>query len=174
LSRGKTGTHFSGSCPRRRAAQNPRLPNGAIQPPGANSPLDKTWGQRHFAPFKRTWITTTIRTAFVIYVSDLSFIASQYLDRYIVLSHFVFGIAACWRLFSLLVGCKRAVSTFVSIAVFQIQRPRLVKAHHNGGVPVHLPLTSSFLKTTTWATAVQCSNRMRVRYIAAVSEAAPL
>jgi hypothetical protein len=39
------------------------------------------WKAAFALPFKVAWIATTIRQAFVIYVSDLSFVGSQYLAR---------------------------------------------------------------------------------------------
>lgn len=107
------------------------------------------WKEAFAQPFQPAWIVQTIRSAFILYISDLSFIASQYLDRYLVTFFLGLELAGVYFLYW---SAANAVSTFVSIAVLQIQRPRLIKAHHDGGMPAHRQLTASFLKTTTWAT----------------------
>jgi hypothetical protein len=99
------------------------------------------WGSRSWPwkaacalPFKVAWIATTIREAFVIYVSDLSFVGSQYLDRYLVTLFLGLRLAGVYFVYW---SVASAVSTFVSIVVFQNQRSRLIKAHHSGGTPAH-------------------------------------
>jgi O-antigen/teichoic acid export membrane protein len=109
------------------------------------------WKDAFLRPFETAWIIRTARSAFILYISDLSFIASQYLDRYLVTLFLGLKVAGVYFLYW---SAANAVSTFVSIAVLQIQRPRLIKAHHDGGTPVHRRLTASFMKTTTLATAV--------------------
>jgi O-antigen/teichoic acid export membrane protein len=109
------------------------------------------WKAAFLLPFKRDWITTTIRKAFVIYVSDLSFVGSLYLDRYLVTLFLGLQLAGVYFLYW---SAASAVSTFVSIAVLQIQRPRLIKAYHDGGALAHRQLSSRFMKTTISATAV--------------------
>ena len=116
------------------------------------------WGSRSWPwkaafalPFKVAWIATTIRQAFVIYVSDLSFVGSQYLDRYLVTLFLGLRLAGVYFVYW---SVANAVSTFVSIVVFQNQRPRLIKAHHSGGMPAHRLLTARFMKTAISATAL--------------------
>ncbi|WP_245283510.1 lipopolysaccharide biosynthesis protein [Bradyrhizobium sp. URHD0069] len=109
------------------------------------------WKAAFSFPFKRAWITTTIKKAFVIYVSDLSFVGSLYLDRYLVTLFLGLQLAGVYFLYW---SAAAAVTTFVSIAVLQIQRPRLIKAYHDGGAPAHQQLTTKFMKTTISATAV--------------------
>ena len=109
------------------------------------------WKDAFSLPFKLAWITTTIRKAFLIYVSDLSFFASQYLDRYLVTLFLGLQLAGVYFLYW---SAASAVTTFVSIAVLQIQRPRLIKAYHDGGALAHRQLTARFMKTTIFATAV--------------------
>jgi O-antigen/teichoic acid export membrane protein len=115
------------------------------------------WGTRSWPwtaafklPFKVTWIATTIRKAFVIYVSDISFVGSQYLDRYLVSLFLGLELAGVYFLYW---SVASAVSTFVSIVVFQNQRPRLIKAYHNGGALAHRQLSVGFMKTAVATTA---------------------
>jgi O-antigen/teichoic acid export membrane protein len=109
------------------------------------------WKAGFALPFKVAWIATTIREAFVIYVSDLSFVGSQYLDRYLVTLFLGLRLAGVYFVYW---SVASAVSTFVSIVVFQNQRPRLIKAHHSGGTPAHRLLTARFMKTAISATAL--------------------
>ncbi len=109
------------------------------------------WKDALLRPFETAWIIRTIRSAFIIYISDLSFIASQYLDRYLVTLFLGLKVAGVYFLYW---SAANAVSTFVSIAVLQVQRPRLIKAYHDGGTPVHRRLTASFMKTTTLTTVL--------------------
>jgi O-antigen/teichoic acid export membrane protein len=109
------------------------------------------WKETFLLPFEPAWITEKIKSAFILYISDLSFIASQYLDRYLVTLFLGLRLAGVYFLYW---SAANAVSTFVSIAVLQIQRPRLIKAHHDGGTPAHRQLTTRFMRTTISATAV--------------------
>jgi O-antigen/teichoic acid export membrane protein len=109
------------------------------------------WKRAFFLPFEPAWVTVKIKDAFILYISDLSFIASQYLDRYLVTLFLGLRIAGVYFLYW---SAANAVSTFVSIAVFQIQRPRLIKAYHDGGTPAHRQLSTSFMRTTILATVV--------------------
>jgi O-antigen/teichoic acid export membrane protein len=109
------------------------------------------WKAAFSLPFKQAWITTTIRKAFVIYVSELSFVGSQYLDRYLVTLFLGLQLAGVYFLYW---SVANAVGTFVSMVVFQIQRPRLIRAYHDGGTLAHRQLTGKFMKTTISATTV--------------------
>jgi len=109
------------------------------------------WKAAFSLPFKLAWITTTIRKAFVIYVSELSFVGSQYLDRYLVTLFLGLQLAGVYFLYW---SVANAVGTFVSMVVFQIQRPRLIRAYHDGGALAHRQLTGKFMKTTISATTV--------------------
>jgi O-antigen/teichoic acid export membrane protein len=109
------------------------------------------WKEAFLLPFEPAWITAKIKSAFILYVSDLCFIASQYLDRYLVTLFLGLRIAGVYFLYW---SAANAVSTFVSMAVLQIQRPRLIKAHHDGGTPAHRQLTIRFMRTTIAATAL--------------------
>jgi O-antigen/teichoic acid export membrane protein len=109
------------------------------------------WKAAFSRPFMLAWITTTVRKAFVIYVSDLSFVGSQYLDRYLVTLFLGLQLAGVYFLYW---SVASAVGSFVSITVFHIQRPRLIKTYHEGGPPAHRQLTARFMKNTISATAV--------------------
>lgn len=102
-------------------------------------------------PFRLNWLVDNIRNAFVIYVSDLSFIGSQYLDRYLVSLFLGLKVAGVYFLYW---SAANAVNSFVAIGVLQIQRPLLVRAHHDGGATAHQQMTSNLMKTTTLATVV--------------------
>jgi O-antigen/teichoic acid export membrane protein len=109
------------------------------------------WKNAFLLPFSPAWIRRTIRKAFVIYVSDLSFVGSLYIDRYLVTLFLGLQLAGVYFLYW---SAASAVSTFVSIAVLQIQRPRLIKAYHDGGASAHRRHISTFMKTTISATAL--------------------
>lgn len=116
------------------------------------------WGSRSWpwkaafkVPLEVSWIAMTIRKASVVYVSDLSFVGSQYLDRYLVTLFLGLELAGVYFLYW---SFASAAGSFVSIAVFQIQRPRLIKAYHDGGARTHRQLAARFMKTTISATAV--------------------
>lgn len=103
------------------------------------------WKAAFALPLRRAWITATIKSAFIIYISDLSFVASQYLDRYLVTAFLGLRLAGVYFLYW---SAANAVSTFVSIAVLQIERPRLIKAYHESGVRAHLLLVSGCMRVT--------------------------
>jgi O-antigen/teichoic acid export membrane protein len=44
-----------------------------------------------------------------------------------------------------------AAATLVSLTVLHVQRPLLIKAHHQGGPPLHRKLTAGFAKVTVLA-----------------------
>lgn len=106
------------------------------------------WKGAFTAPFKRSWIIASIKNAFLIYISDLSFVASQYVDRYLVTAFLGLQLAGVYFLYW---SVANAVSTFVSIAVLQIQRPRLIRAYDEGGSLAHRQLVSESMKTTALA-----------------------
>lgn len=101
------------------------------------------WKTALSQPFRPAWVAATIRDAFIIYVSDLSFVASQYIDRYLVTLFLGLKLAGiyflCWSF-------ATAVSTFVSMTVLQMQRPLLIKAYHRGGASFHRELAARCAK----------------------------
>jgi len=96
------------------------------------------------------WLASNVRSAFLIYLSDLGFIASQYLDRYLVSLFLGLKLAGVYFLYW---SAANAVNSFVAIGVLQVQRPLLIKAYHDGGLSAHRRLTSNLMKTTALATA---------------------
>lgn len=109
------------------------------------------WRSAFALPLKLEWIKKTIRQAFIIYISDLSFVASQYIDRYLVSIFLGLELAGIYFLYW---SVANAATTLVSMTVLQLQRPLLIKAHHEGGALQHRKLTVQFLKTTSLATVV--------------------
>jgi O-antigen/teichoic acid export membrane protein len=120
------------------------------------------WKAAFSLPFKHSWITRTVKHAFVIYISDLSFIASQYVDRYLISLFLGLKLAGIYFLYW---SFANAASTFVSMVVLQVQRPVLIKAHHDGGALFHRELTFRFLKSTSLASAVASAATGCVFYI---------
>lgn len=109
------------------------------------------WKPTSRTPIRPLWVIATIKRGFFIYVSDLGFIASQYLDRYLV--SFFLGLEMA-GIYFLYWSAANAVNTFVSIAVLQVQRPLLIKAHVQGGAAAHQKLIFPFLSATVVATTV--------------------
>lgn len=103
-----------------------------------------SWMTALSQPLRPEWVIATIRRAFVIYVSDLSFVASQYIDRYLVTLFLGLRLAGiyflCWSF-------ATAVSTFVSMTLLQVQRPLLIKAFHQGGAQAHSALAARFARS---------------------------
>jgi O-antigen/teichoic acid export membrane protein len=106
------------------------------------------WREAFALPLKASWISANVKNSFVIYISDLSFVASQYVDRYLVTAFLGLRLAGVYFLYW---SVANAVSTFVSIAVLQIRRPRLIRAYDEGGMPAHRKLLSESMKTTALA-----------------------
>ncbi len=90
------------------------------------------------------WMKATIRRSLVIYVSDLSFAASQQIDRYVVTAFLGLRLAGVYFLYW---SAANAVSNLVSVSVLQIERPRLIKAFHEG-VAQHRRLVRSVMRVT--------------------------
>jgi O-antigen/teichoic acid export membrane protein len=103
------------------------------------------WGVAFAFPFKRSWVVASIRNSFVIYLGDLGWVASQYLDRYLVTAFLGLRLAGIYFFYW---SVANAVSTFVSFAVLQIQRPRLIRAFDERGPEAHLRLVSHAMKIT--------------------------
>lgn len=107
------------------------------------------WKATFAMPFHFAFVRLTIKRSFVIYVSDLAFIGSQFVDRYLVTLFLGLELTGVYFLYW---SVANAVTTLVSITTLQVQRPRLIKAHHEGGAARHREQTVQFLKTTTLAT----------------------
>ena len=109
------------------------------------------WKAAFKLPFEFSWIKARIKSAYLVYISDLSFVASQNLDRYIVTAFLGLQVAGIYFLYW---AAANAVSQFVSITVLQIQRPRLIRAFHEGGLAAHRQLVSRCMKSTISASVV--------------------
>jgi O-antigen/teichoic acid export membrane protein len=103
------------------------------------------WRSSLMLPFNMSWVKATIKKAFKLYISDLSFVASLQLDRYVVTAFLGLQLAGIYFLYW---SVANAVSTLVSTSVLQIARPQLIKAYQEGGVPAHRQLVRACLKTT--------------------------
>jgi O-antigen/teichoic acid export membrane protein len=101
-------------------------------------------------PFRPSVVRATIRKSFLFYVSDLSFIASQYIDRYLVTLFLGIKIAGVYFLFWTVAN---AGTTFLALVLQQSQRPRLINAYSVGGLSAHRQLAWRFMQTTVFATA---------------------
>jgi O-antigen/teichoic acid export membrane protein len=108
------------------------------------------WKAAFSLPFKLPVITATIRKSFVFYVSDLSFIASQYIDRYLVTLFLGIKVAGIYFLFWTVAN---AANTFLALVLQQSQRPLLINAYSVGGLSAHCQLAWRFMQTTVFATA---------------------
>jgi O-antigen/teichoic acid export membrane protein len=108
------------------------------------------WRAAFSLPFRASVVTGTLRNSVLFYVSDLSFIASQYVDRYLV-SLFL-GIEAA-GIYFLFWTVANAATAFLGLVLGQKQRPLLINAYKAGGLPAHSQLARHFLQTTILATA---------------------
>jgi O-antigen/teichoic acid export membrane protein len=111
------------------------------------------WRAAFSLPFKLSVVTGTIRKSLLFYVSDLSFFASQYIDRYLVTLFLGIKVAGIYFLFWTVAN---AATTFLALVLQQKQRPLLIKAYRVGGLSAHCQLARSFMQTTAFATAALC------------------
>lgn len=112
--------------------------------------LSWPWKAAFALPFELSWIVRTIKNSFLIYISDLSFVASLYIDRYLVTLFLGLDLAGIYFLYW---SVASAASNLVSMTVLQLHRPLLIKAHHEG-TDKHRQLSGSFIRTTAWVTVV--------------------
>jgi O-antigen/teichoic acid export membrane protein len=108
------------------------------------------WMAAFSLPFKTSVVTGTLRKSVLFYVSDLSFIASQYSDRYLVTLFLGIKAAGIYFLFWTVANSATA---FLGLVLGQKQRPLLITAYKTGGLGAHNQLTWRFLQTTVFATA---------------------
>jgi O-antigen/teichoic acid export membrane protein len=108
------------------------------------------WMAAFSRPFKTSVVTGTLRKSVFFYVSDLSFIASQYVDRYLVTLFLGIKAAGIYFLFWTVAN---AATAFLGLVLAQKQRPLLIAAYKRGGLAEHSRLTWGFLQTTVLATA---------------------
>lgn len=111
---------------------------------------DWPWKATFAMRFRPAFVRLTIKRSFIIYVSDLAFIGSQFVDRYLVTLFLGLELTGVYFLYW---SVANAVTTLVSITTLQVQRPRLIKAHHDGGAARHREQSGRFLWTTSLATA---------------------
>jgi O-antigen/teichoic acid export membrane protein len=108
------------------------------------------WRASLALPFQLSMITTTVRQSFHLCVSDISFFASQYLDRYLVTLFLGIKSAGIYFLFWTVAS---AASNFLALVVQQQQRPHLIQAYRVGGLSAHFQLAWRFMQTTALTTA---------------------
>jgi O-antigen/teichoic acid export membrane protein len=108
------------------------------------------WKAAFSAPFRLSMITTIVRKSYLFCVSDLGFVASQYLDRYLVTLFLGIKAAGIYFLFWTVAS---AAGNFLALVVQQQQRPHLIHAYRIGGLSAHCQLAWRFLQTTVLATA---------------------
>ncbi|MDQ8728052.1 polysaccharide biosynthesis protein [Bradyrhizobium sp. LHD-71] len=108
------------------------------------------WKASLSLPFQLSVVTTTIRKSFIIYVTDLCFIASQYIDRYLVTLFLGIKLAGVYFLFWTVAN---AATSFLALVLQQQQRPLLIQAYRVGGSSAHCQLAWRFTQTTALATA---------------------
>ena len=87
------------------------------------------WRDACKTPLRPMWIRSLARSSVVLYINDLSFVASQYMDRYLVTLYLGLELTGVYILYW---STANAIYTFVSMTVLQHQRPLLIKAHHHG------------------------------------------
>ncbi|WP_298952500.1 polysaccharide biosynthesis protein [uncultured Methylobacterium sp.] len=127
------------------------------------------WTSRHW-PWRAAfasglslpWLVRTVRRAGVIYVSDLSFVASQQLDRYIVTAFLGLQLAGVYFLYW---SAANAVSMFVSVGVLQIERPRLIRAFRQGEAEFR-GRAGALMRTTLAASVVLGAAAAGLAYLA--------
>ena len=108
------------------------------------------WRAAFSLPFKPSMIISTIRKSFHLGVGDLAFVASLYLDRYLVTLFLGMKTAGVYFLFWTVAN---AVTTFLGLVVQQQQRPLLIHAYRVGGSSAHCLLAWRFMQTMALANA---------------------
>jgi O-antigen/teichoic acid export membrane protein len=108
------------------------------------------WRAAFSLPFRLSMITTTVQHSFHLWISDVSFFASQYLDRYLVTLFLGIEAAGIYFLFWTVAS---AAGNFLALVVQQQQRPHLIHAYRVEGLSAHCQLAWRFLQTTAVATA---------------------
>ncbi|MBI5265027.1 MAG: polysaccharide biosynthesis protein [Bradyrhizobium sp.] len=107
------------------------------------------WREAFSLPFKPGVVATAIRKSALFYVGDLGFVASQYLDRYLVTLFLGLKVAGIYFLFWTVAN---AATTFIGLVVQQQQRPLLINAYSVGGLAAHSQLAWRYMQTTVLAT----------------------
>ncbi|UPJ66905.1 polysaccharide biosynthesis protein [Bradyrhizobium sp. 191] len=108
------------------------------------------WLASFSRPFRLGVITDAIQKSFLMLLSDLGFITSQYIDRYLITLFLGLKVAGIYFLFWT-VG--NSATTFLALVLQQKQRPSLISAYRTSGPSAHRLLAWRFLQTTALATA---------------------
>ncbi|MET3970243.1 polysaccharide biosynthesis protein [Bradyrhizobium sp. S3.9.1] len=107
------------------------------------------WLASFSRPFRVAVITDAIRRSYLMLLSDLGFITSQYIDRYLITLFLGLKVAGVYFLFWT-VGSS--ATTFLALVLQQKQRPSLISAYRTSGPSAHRQLAWRFLQTTALAT----------------------
>ncbi|MET4257989.1 O-antigen/teichoic acid export membrane protein [Bradyrhizobium sp. S3.12.5] len=107
------------------------------------------WRASFSLPLRPSVITNAIRKSFLMLLSDLGFIASQFVDRYLITLFLGLKVAGIYFLFWT-VGSS--ATTFLGFIFQQKQRPLLISAYRTGGPSAHCQLVWRFTQTTAFAT----------------------
>ena len=110
----------------------------------------RAWLASFSRPFRLSVITDAIRKSFLMLLSDLGFITSQYIDRYLITLFLGLKVAGIYFLFWT-VGSS--ATTFLALVLQQKQRPSLISAYRTSGPSAHRQLAWRFLQTTALTTA---------------------
>ena len=124
---------------------------GSVSSFAAFAIASRTWPWRDAfrQPFQLAWLASRVRSSLVVYASDISFIASQYVDRYLVTLFLGLKFAGVYMLYW---TAANAMYTVVSMTVLQQQRPLMIKAHLGGDVSFRR-LCVRLVRITALATA---------------------
>lgn len=125
---------------------------GGIASVGLFAFLSRSWPwlASFSRPFRPSVITDAIRKSYLMLLSDLGFITSQYIDRYLITLFLGLKVAGIYFLFWT-VGSS--ATTFLALVLQQKQRPSLISAYRTSGPSAHRQLAWRFLQTTALATA---------------------
>jgi|GEM_PF-2566749 len=108
------------------------------------------WRKTFSLPFRASVIAGTVRKSYLFYISDLGFIASQYIDRYFVTLFLGLKIAGVYFLFWTVAN---STYTFLALVLQQKQRPLLIRAYRSDGAIAHAQLAWRFMQSTVLLTA---------------------
>jgi O-antigen/teichoic acid export membrane protein len=106
------------------------------------------WRVSFSLPFELTMVKTAIQRSYLFFVSDLSFIASQYIDRFLITYFLGLKIAGIYFLFWTVAN---SATTFLALVLQQEQRPLLINAYNVGGTLEHCQLAWRFMQISALA-----------------------
>jgi len=101
---------------------------GSVSSFAAFAIASRTWPWRDTfkQPFRFVWLASQVRSSLVVYASDISYVAGQYVDRYLVTLFLGLKFAGVYMLYW---TAANAMYTLVSMTVLQQQRPLMIRAH---------------------------------------------